>query len=351
VAKTECISWSWEKAARGKFGRATTAAFSYRAKQHLFDLKSELLSGDYRPGPYRSFVITEPKRRVIRAAPFRDRVVHHALCNILEPRFEAHFSPHSFANRVGRGTHACIARVKFLAKKYQFALRLDIQQHFASIDHGLLQEILVHYVPDPPILALINRILDSGAEQTAGVSGHVVFPGDDLLAALRPKGLPIGNLTSQLWSNLYLHGFDEFVQRELRCKGYARYVDDMILFANDKKTLWRWREKAIARLGRLRLRIHEAPAQPIPCAAGIPWLGFVIYPTHMKLKARQVREATRRLRSRLVDYENGALGFEEFDASVQGWINHASIADTWGIRQHVLSSLRYRIRARDSAEK
>jgi hypothetical protein len=162
------------------------------------------------------------------------------------------------------------------------------------------------------------------------------FSGDDLLAALRPRGLPIGNLTSQFWSNCYLDAFDHFVKRELRCPAYLRYVDDMALFSDSKRELWHWQQAVMERLAGLRLTIHPE-AQVTPVQHGIPWLGFIVYPDHRRVKARNVRNFRRRLRERWQEYCDGVISFAEFDASVQGWINHVRSADTWGLRRQVLA--------------
>ncbi|MGH6899410.1 MAG: RNA-directed DNA polymerase, partial [Geminicoccaceae bacterium] len=132
------------------------------------------------------------------------------------------------------------------------------------------------------------------------------------------------------------------MKRELGCRGYLRYVDDFALFGDSKRELWAWKGAIIERLARLRLVIHETRAQVTPVGAGTPWLGFVVYPTHRLIKARKVRSAQRRLRSRLADYHAGLISFAELDASVQGWINHVSHADSWGLRRHVLNGLAIR---------
>lgn len=152
--------------------------------------------------------------------------------------------------------------------------------------------------------------------------------------------MPIGNLTSQFWSNCYLHSFDLFIKRELGCKAYLRYVDDFALFADSKAMLWKWKVALKSKLAALRLTIHDLKAQVLPTANGVPWLGFVVYPGYRKVKARKVRHATRRLQERYHAYCNGQISFAEFDASVQGWINHVRFADSWGLRRHVLKPIR-----------
>lgn len=302
----------------------------------LLALKAALLEGSYQPGAYTHFYIHEPKRRKISAAPFRDRVVHHALCNVIEPFFEQRFIPDSYANRVGKGTHRAVDRFQQFSGQYRYVLRMDIVKHFPSLDHQILQDFLCHYIEDEQVCWLINVILDSGKDVHEQDYTPGYFWGDDLFAILRPHGLPIGNLTSQFWSNCYLHPFDLFVKRELSCKGYLRYVDDFALFSDSKQQLWEWKHAVIERLAQLRLRIHEESAQVMPCEAGIPWLGFVVYPTYKRLKSRKVVEATRRLGERFNAWREGRISFAEFDASVQGWINHVRYADSWGLRKHIL---------------
>lgn len=316
------------------------AAFDFHAADRLLELQDELLRGAYRPGSYTHFFIHEPKRRKISAAEFRDRVVHHALCAVIEPRFERLFIPDSYANRVGRGTHRAIDRLQQFARRHRYVLRADIRQHFASIDHAVLLESLRKRVPETDIMDLIEVVLSGGRDALCDEYRMVWFPGDDLLAACRPRGLPIGNLTSQFWSNCYLHPLDLFVKRELGCQAYLRYVDDFALFADSKAALWAWKAALQSRLAALRLTIHESSAQVVPAASGIPWLGFVVYPEYRQLKARKVRHATRRLGQRYDAYCAAEISFAEFDASVQGWINHARRADSWGLRRHMLAPFR-----------
>lgn len=333
---------AWQRATRGKRRSRAVAAFEFQVADRLMVLSDELLGGEYRPRPYSHFYIHEPKHRKISAAAFRDRVVHHALCSIIEPRFERVFIPDSYANRAGKGTHRAIDRLQQFARRFRYVLRGDIRQHFASIDHAILLDALRSKVSEPDIMALINVIVASGRDVLRDEYDMVWFPADDLLAACRPRGLPIGNLTSQFWSNCYLHPFDLFVKRELGCTGYLRYVDDFALFADDKATLWAWKRALQERLATLHLTIHEHSAQVTPTAAGIPWLGFVVYPEYRKVKARKVHHATRRLGERYEDYRCGAISFAEFDASVQGWINHVRYADSWGLRRHVLAPFELR---------
>lgn len=329
---------AFRKAAKGKRGKSPAASFDYQVADKLIQLQADLRDQTYQPGEYHHFYIHEPKRRKISAAPFRDRVVHHALCNVIEPIFDRRFIQNSYANRRGKGTHLALDRLQAFAKRYRYVLRLDIVKHFPSLDHDILRQALFDVIHDADMQKLIGRIIQSGEGVLKDDYEMVYFPGDDLLAANRPRGLPIGNLTSQFWSNVYMNGFDWFVIRELGCNAYLRYVDDFALFSDNKKQLWHWRERITSRLQDLRLTIHETQAQVSPTYAGIPWLGFVIYPTHRKLKRRNAVNFTRRLEHNLDLYQSGAISFGELDASVRGWVNHVRYADTWGLRRHIFNT-------------
>lgn len=328
---------AYRKAARGKRGAASVAGFEIQAADHLVEIQAELRARTYCPGPYTHFTIHEPKRRKISAAPFRDRVVHHALCNVIEPLFEARFISNSYANRVGKGTHRAIDRLQGFARRYRYVLRLDVVQHFPSLDHAILRAAIAEVVRDEDVLWLVDAILASGAGVLADEYDMVYFPGDDLFASLRPRGLPIGNLTSQFWSNVYMNALDWHVVKELGCPAYLRYVDDFALFADSKRQLWAWKEAVLALLAGLRLTVHESAAQVQPVAAGIPWLGFVVHPTHRLLKRRNVVNFTRRLSHNFDLFQAQRITFAELDASVQGWINHVRYGDTWGLRKALLA--------------
>jgi hypothetical protein len=327
------------KAAKGKRGKEPAARFEYHLEDNLVALHEELRTKTYRPGPYNSFYIREPKRRLISAAPFRDRVVHHALCNVIEPIFERSFVHDSYANRKGKGHHRALDRAQFFARRYNYVLPCDVRQFFPSIDHALLRRTLARKLSDPDVLWLVDRILESGAGVLGEEYDMVYYAGDDLLAATRHRGLPIGNLTSQFWANCFLSPFDHFVKRELRCPGYLRFVDDLLLFGDHKQRLWEWKGAAIERLAHLRLSIHEERAQVRPVTEGIPFLGFVVYPHKRRLKRRNGLAYARHFRVLVCEYAAGRLSLERLTASARGWANHARYGDTLGLRRDILGSV------------
>ncbi|MEA3277379.1 MAG: reverse transcriptase domain-containing protein [Pseudomonadota bacterium] len=340
----ENLLTAFRKARKGKRDRPEVAAFEWDLEAELLGLQQELATRSYRPAGYDSFYIHEPKRRLISAAPFRDRVVHHALCNRMEPVFECSFVAESFANRKGKGTHRALDQAQALARRFRHVLQMDLVQFFPSIDHGILRAEIARRVTDPAVLWLVDLILASGEGVLAEEYRMVYFPGDDLMAALRPRGLPIGNLTSQFWANVYLNPLDHFIKRELRCPGYVRYVDDLLLFGDDKRLLRDWKRATEERLARLRLTIH-AGAHARPVTEGIPFLGFVVYPDCRRIKRRKVVAYRRRLGALLRDHAIGDVGSDNLLASVLGWNNHARFGNTVGLRRVTFATVPPEIRA------
>jgi retron-type reverse transcriptase len=322
---------AWRNASRGKRGRGATARYEILLADNLLGLQARLQEQTYQPGPYANFYVHEPKKRLISAAPFYDRVAHHALCNITQPYFEQKFIADSYANRIGKGTHRALNRATQFARRYKYVLQCDVVQFFPSLDHAILSQTLSKMLPDQSVNWMIERVLASGQGVLADEYDMVYFPGDTLFAANRPRGLPIGNLTSQLWANCYLNPFDHFVKRELSCPAYLRYVDDFLLFGDDKKQLWRWREAILKRLERFRLTIHEENALVRPVTDGIPFLGFIIFPEYRRLKPRKGYAFRRKLWHLL---KTGQA--EKIQPSVRGWINHARYGDTFGLRRAIL---------------
>ncbi|HQY93763.1 RNA-directed DNA polymerase, partial [Caldilinea sp.] len=240
----------------------------------------------------------------------------------------------------GKGTHRALDRVQQLARRHRFVLQCDVRQFFPSIDHAVLRDILARKIDDAQVLWLVDQILAGGAGVLSEAYDMVYFPGDDLFAANRPRGLPIGNLTSQFWANCYLNPFDHFVLRELRCLAYVRYVDDFLLFGDDKAQLWQWKAAIEQRLRRFRMTIHPG-AHPRPVAEGIPFLGFRIFPDHRRLKRRKGVYYARKLRVLVKQYRQaGRKERTPIDASVRGWVNHVRYANTLGLRKAIFRQVK-----------
>lgn len=322
-----------KRAARGKRYRSNVAAFTLALEEELHGLQQELMSHSYRPGRYRTFVIRDKKPRLISAAPFRDRVVHHALCNMIEPIFDRGFLDDSYACRKGKGTHTAINRASGFASRFRFVLKCDIQQYFSSIDHGVLMELIRRRIWDKEVLWLVNTIIEASHSHQEFTS---YFPGDDLFTPFeRRKGLPIGNQTSQFFANVYLNGLDHYIKEVLQAPAYIRYVDDLLVFHHRKEPLHHICE-AIRTYGEnLRLRLHPGKCYVAPVRTGFTFLGHRIFPSHRRLEAGNVRRFKRRLRWYRKEIQEGRLTVEKAHTCIQSWVAHAAQANTVRLREQI----------------
>ncbi len=212
-------------------------------------------------------------------------------------------------------------------------------QCFPSIDHAILRGILARSIADEQTLWLIDQVLASGADVHRAQYRMQWFPGDDLFARDCPRGLPIGNLTSQFWANVYLNELDQFIKRELHCAAYVRYVDDFILFADAKAQLWEWKARLAEFLQSLRLVAHPGKTLVRRVADGIPFLGWRIFPTHRRLKRENVRDFLRRLRAQTIAYTRGELSLEDWTTRTQSWVAHAAHGDTYRLREKIFAGV------------
>ncbi len=328
-------------AAAGRRTRASTLVFWDRLEEGLADLRSDLLARTYRPGPYREFWVREPKPRWISAAPFRDRVVHHALCRVIEPIFDRSMVAHTYACRAGKGTHRAILRAQEHLRAARWVWKADVAKFFPSVDHAILRRMLARRVKDAAVLGLCGTILDASPAPPAAPLAYL--PGDDLFTPVeRRRGIPIGNLTSQLWANVYLGGLDHFVQERLGIGRYVRYMDDLLLFDDDPDRLRAAAREVARHLAGLRLRLNPAKTHLVPSRRGIAFLGFHVYRTHRTLLVEGKVRARRRLRRLAAGYAGGEIGPAEARASVRAWIAHAAWGDTWRLRGRMLRETVFR---------
>lgn len=322
------------RAAKGKRAKPGCAAFLADLEKEVLRLEHELREGSYRPGRYKTLEVFDPKHRVVSAAPFRDRVVHHALCAVCEPIFERGFIFDSYANRKGKGTHRAASRYESFCRRFRFVLRCDVYRYFPSIDHRILQRDLRRRIACPRTLALADLIIDRSNPQEPV---HLYYPGDDLFTPYqRRRGLPIGNLSSQLFANLYLDGLDHFCREMLQARGYLRYTDDFALFHNDPERLAEWRKRIARFLDGRRLSLH--PEKTWIAATNEPacFLGFVLMPNgSRRLPEENVRRFRNRLRGLRDRWRQGKIRRIEVEQRVGAWIAHAKHANTWRLRHAV----------------
>ena len=340
-------------AARGKRTRPDVARFLHDLESNLCSLQRELEDGSYRPSGYRTFWIRDPKPRLISAAPFRDRVVHHALTRVLEPVFEPRFTTHSFASRKGFGQHRALTLARNACRRFRYVLKCDIRKYFPSMDHAILKDLIARAVKCRKTLDLADRIIDGSNQQEEVIE---YFPGDTLFTPFeRRRGMPIGNQTSQFFANVYLNPLDHFVMRELRPGLYLRYVDDFVLFCDDKEELGLMAGRIREFLAGLRLSPHERKFRVYRCDEGVTLLGWRLLPGQTRLARSNVVRMRRRLKAMAALYHAGRLRFEHVQCRVHAWLGHAAFGDTCRLRRSlfarfILTAAEHRRNARGCVE-
>lgn len=322
IASFENLLAAAKKAFRGKKYRTRVARFYFDMENELLRIREELLDRTYMPRPLRIFWIREPKVRKIGASDFRDRVVHHAVCNIVEPILERGFIHHSYACRVGKGTHRAVRQAQIFSRKNRYYLKCDIRQYFASIDHDILKAILARKFKDPDLTWLLNIILDSTQSDQPG------------------KGIPIGSLTSQHFANLYLDRLDHHLKDSLGVRSYLRYMDDFILFADEKSDLHSLHSGIRIFLhDELGLELNKRVTNLAPVSDGVPFLGFRIFPDLIRLKPENKKRALNTLKSKTIAFKAGKMSEEEYSRSLMSITEHLKIADTFNLRKDIFNRM------------
>ena len=324
------------EALRGKRRKPGAAVFAADLEKEVLRLERQLGDQSYRPGRYKKIEIHDPKHRIVSAAPFRDRVVHHALYAAIGRLFERGFIDDSYANRVGKGTHRAVDRYEVFRDRYRHVLRCDIFRYFPAIDHAILKSDLRRRLSCERTLWLCDLIID-GSNPQEPVNLH--FPCDDLFAPYdRRRGLPIGNLTSQFFANLYLDRLDHFATEVLRCKGYVRYVDDFALFHDDPAVLAEWRDRLTSFLDWRRLRLHPRKTEIRETKEPAEFLGYELLPDRRRLPEANLRRFRNRLRGLRDRWREGTVDGLDVHQRVASWVAHAEHADTWRLRHAIFKS-------------
>ena len=342
IASFAALRTAAREALKGKRKKPGATSFFANLERELLRLERELRYGSYRPGRYVEIVVREPKERLVSAAPFRDRVVHHALCAVICPIFEAGFISNTFANRTGKGTHAAIRVYERHRDNHSHVLRADIFRYFPSIDHPILKSLVRRRIACEQTLALMDNIVDASNAQE-NVELH--FHGDDLFEPYhRRRGLPIGNLTSQFFANLSLDRFDHWVSEKLGAP-YVRYVDDFALFHDDPGVLGEWRARIERYLEGRRLKLHPRKTVILPTCEPTAFLGFELHAGLRRYggdkggrgQRRLPEDGVARFRNRLRGLRDawraGAATTADVEARISAWIAHADHADTFWLRQ------------------
>jgi len=303
------------KAQRGKRYKNSTAKFNMGLENELLSLLKELQEKTYRIGSYKQFYIYEPKKRLISALPYRDRVVQHALCNIIELIIEKSFIYDAYACRKDKGSHKAVNRFTAYCRKNRYVLKCDVKQYFASIDHEVLFGVIKRKIKDPDLLWLIRLIIDSTPS----------------------PGIPIGNLASQIFANLYLNDLDHYLKEAIKCRHYIRYMDDLIVFGDDKNMLNDVRYAISGFLGQLKLNLHPHKSQIYLTASGVAFLGYKIYPTHRLVVKINVKKARKRFKKYLGRLKSSLIRWSAITASIRSWFGYVTHADSFNLRRRLLS--------------
>lgn len=349
IASFHALRRAAKQALLSKRKKPGAAAFAANLERELLKLERELRSGRYRPGGYVEIELFDPKHRIVSAAPFRDRVVHHALMAQVGPLFEAGFIAYSFANRTGKGTHRAIEAYERYRDRHAFVLRCDVFRFFPAIDHAILKADFRRRVACAPTLALMDAIVDSSNPQEP-VNVH--FPDDDLFTPYdRRRGLPIGNLTSQWFANIFLDPLDHFCAEKLGAP-YLRYVDDFALFADSAKQLADWRDRIAMFLARRRLKLHPRKTMILSAAEPATFLGYELHPGGgRRLPTEGVGRARNRLRGIKDRLKAGAIEEADARAKVQAWRAHADFAHAEHLQRAMLKSVPESVRQRPKGQR
>jgi len=335
----ENLKLAFRKARKRKSNKPSVKKFEENLEEQLNTLKQELETFTYKPVPLKRFVIRDPKTRTIYASAFRDRVLHHAIINIIGSLFERCFIYDSYASRVNKGAHAAIERFDRFTRKVSkngklvrqahspnsiagYVLKADIRHYFETVDHEALIKIIERKIRDGDVVWLIRQILGNYDCKVLG------------------KGMPLGNYTSQFFANVYLNELDYFIKHELKVKYYIRYVDDFVIFHRDKSQLKTYKSKINDYLKiNLKIELHKDKSRVMPLRGGVAFLGYRIFYHYKLLGLRNKRKFERTFGKKLNLYEKGLLSYEALVASLQGWRGHAIHANTYKLQRGILENI------------
>jgi RNA-directed DNA polymerase len=314
IISIENLLEAWKGFLKGKRNKKGVKEFQRFLMKNIYLLHEDLQRSTYIHAGYHAFKISDPKPRDIHKATVRDRLLHHALYRVLYPFFDNTFIADSYSCRRGKGTHKAMDRFKGFARKVSknntrgcFVLKCDIRKFFASIDHEILREILFKYIVDKKVLSLLDNVIESFNSRIEG------------------KGLPLGNLTSQLFVNIYMNEFDQYVKHTLKAKYYIRYADDFVILSQNKDELDEiYRLIGIFLNQRLKLELHPDKCSIKTIASGVDFLGWVHFPTPRVLRTVAKKRMFKRIR------ETDCV--EQTLPSHLGLLSHG---DTWKLRKQI----------------
>ena len=352
LCSSENIYLAYLKARKGKSKKLSIIEFDKDLEKNLELLRKELIEMTYKPKSLKKFIVRDPKTRTIHASAFRDRIIHHAIVNILEPIFEKIFIHDSFAIRKNKGTHPAIKRFDYFKRKVSqnglllkatqsdggaynsnsiqgYCLKADIKHYFDNVDHEILISIIKKKIQDGKFMWLIRIILNNFESKIKG------------------KGMPLGNYTSQFFANVYLNELDQFVKNKLKAKYYIRYVDDFIILHRSKKRLEYFKKEIVEYLKTLKLNIHPDKSQIIPLKNGVTFLGYRIFYHHKLLRKRNIRIFMKEFKEKLDNYDPQLVDVNKLTEGLQGWFGYSCWANTCNIRKRIIEQIIEKLNVED----
>ncbi|OHA46334.1 MAG: hypothetical protein A2541_02700 [Candidatus Taylorbacteria bacterium RIFOXYD2_FULL_36_9] len=329
IISPQALFRAWKIFQHDKRKKPDVADFALNLEQNIFSLYRDLKNGTYKHGPYKGFWIHDPKLRRIHKATVRDRVIHHAMFDVLNNVFEPTFINDSYSCRIGRGTHKGMKRVAEMIRAVSqnqmrpcYVLKCDIKKFFGSIDQDILLRILNKKIKDEKVQKLLRGVIESFGSGQPDLFEH--------------KGVPIGNLTSQIFANIYLNEFDQYVKNTLRVKNYVRYTDDFVIVSNSKTYLEELLTPMQSFLSRhLCLDLHPNKIDLRKCHHGIDFLGYVLLPYHIKVRTKTKRKIPKKLRQRIVLYKNGLINEISLFSTLASYLGVLSHANTYNMSKNL----------------
>jgi hypothetical protein len=324
---------AWQEFIKGKKDKPDVRKFSYNLIDNILLLHNGLINHNYRHGGYQCFIIKDPKQRIIHKASVRDRLLHHVVYRKLYPFFDKNFISDSFSCRVNKGTHKALNRFRLFAYKVSknntktcWILKCDIRKFFASINQNILLGILKRYIPDNNITWLLKEIIFSFCSTKSG------------------KGLPLGNLTSQLFANIYLNELDQFIKHKLRIKYYVRYCDDFVILSDNKYYL----EKNISKINnflkeKLKLQFHSDKIIIKKYHQGIDFLGYIIFPSYRLLRIKTKKRMFRKIEHKIKELKQGKISDESFSQTVQSYFGILKHCNSYKLKEELTNKLNYNL--------
>ena len=330
------LELAFKKASKGKNKKFYVIEFKKNLIRNLLKLRKELELETYRPSRLTKFTIRDPKTRLIRKSVFKDRIVHHAIVNILEPIYEPRFIADNYANRLNKGTISALERLDRFKRKVSkngrlishaltnnmikgYVLKADIRKFFDSINQGKMIEILGRKVRDKKVICLVNKILKNF---------------DD-----KEKGMPLGNMTSQFFANVYLNDLDYFIKRRLKMEYYLRYVDDFVILHESKEVLEDCKDKIEKYLKNLKLEFHPDKSKIYSLYRGIDFLGFKTFYHYRRARKRNVKGFNKKLIALKIKYKEGLINYDKFMESIEGWFAYVMWGNTYKLRKNIMGNI------------